>query len=125
MPNKQPPPVESSGAPAAGRRLPAVRQDVQGIYLPEPVRKRLIHRLRRVRGQIRAIERQIARGECADDLLIQIAAVRGALTQFAVKILENYLVHCAQTCMRADGSTDEEVLQRIARALALILKQSS
>jgi len=63
------------------------------------------------------------RGQCADDLLIQVAAVWGAVKQLAAKILENHLIDCARTCMR-EGRTDEEVLERITRALSVVLRQS-
>lgn len=104
---------------------PSASVDIQGIYLPPPVRKRLIHRLRRMRGQIQALERQIDKGRCADDLLVQIAAVRGALNQFTIKIMEKYLVDCAVTCMAAGSNDNKEVLQRITRALSFVLKQSA
>jgi len=102
---------------------PDVPEVLRTIYLPKPVRRRLIHRIHRIQGQLEAIRREIARGQCADDLLIQVAAVWGAVKQLAAKILENHLIDCARTCMR-EGRTDEEVLERIARALSVVLRQS-
>jgi len=102
---------------------PDVPEVLRTIYLPKPVRRRLIHRIHRIQGQLEAIRREIARGQCADDLLIQVAAVWGAIKQLAAKILENHLIDCARTCMR-EGRTDEEVFERITRALSVILRQS-
>ncbi|GBC85474.1 Copper-sensing transcriptional repressor CsoR [bacterium HR11] len=114
------PSTVTTAPPADRREVPEV---LRTIYLPKPVRRRLIHRIHRIQGQLEAIRREIARGQCADDLLIQVAAVWGAVKQLAAKILENHLVDCARTCMR-EGRTDEEVLERIARALSVILRQS-
>ncbi len=93
------------------------------FYLSPQEQKALIHRINRMVGQLEAIKRQIQSGQCADDLLIQVSAVRGALTQFTIRILENHLLECARTCMRQDTPDNEAVLQRITRALSVILKQ--
>jgi|FaiFalFF_MnMetaG_3_1042247.scaffolds.fasta_scaffold01859_7 DNA-binding FrmR family transcriptional regulator len=110
-------------AASAPTDRPDVPEVLRTIYLPKPVRRRLIHRIHRIQGQLEAIRREIARGQCADDLLIQVAAVWGAVKQLAAKILENHLIDCARTCMR-EGRTDEEVLERITRALSVVLRQS-
>ncbi len=109
--------------PTASTGVPEAPEVLRTIYLPKPVRRRLIHRIHRIQGQLEAIRREVARGQCADDLLIQVAAVWGAVKQLAVKILENHLMDCARLCMR-EGRTDEEVLDRIARALSVVLRQS-
>ncbi len=94
-----------------------------GIYLSPESRKALLHRLNRIEGQVRALKKGVQEGRCADDLLILAAAVRGAITQVIAKILEDHLMDCARTCMRAEGNLDE-VYERIARALATVLKNS-
>lgn len=95
------------------------------FYL-DPVQKRkLTNRINRIIGQLNAIKREIQKGECADDLLIQLAAVRGALTRLTVKILETQLLDCARTCMRNGSTDDDEVLERITRALSIILRQGA
>jgi DNA-binding FrmR family transcriptional regulator len=99
-----------------------VKKWKQGIYLPQPARQALSHRLNRIEGQIGALKKMIEKGECADDILIQIAAVKGAVTQVAVKILENHLVDCAKTCMNINNKRG--IYERITRALATVLKQS-
>lgn len=95
----------------------------KGIYMPEASRKALCNRLSRIEGQIAAIKRRIVEGECADDLLIQVAAVKGAVTQVAAKILEDHLVDCTNSCMRNKTSLDG-VTRRVARALSFVLRQT-
>lgn len=95
----------------------------KGIYLSEEDKRLLLNRLSRIEGQIRAIKKRITEGECADDLIIQISAVRGAMTKFAVKVLREHLVSCANTCMMRNGRP-KEVYERTVRALSVILRQS-
>lgn len=95
----------------------------KGTYLSAGARKALLNRLNRAEGQVRALKKMVEEGECADDLLVQVAAVKGAITKVAVKILENHLLDCANSCMASDGSVDE-VYERITKALATVLKQS-
>ncbi len=95
----------------------------KGVYLSAGSRKALLNRLNRVEGQVRALKKMVERGECADDLLVQVAAVKGAVTKVAVKILESHLIDCANSCMASDGSVDE-VYERVTKALATVLKQS-
>ncbi len=95
----------------------------KGAYLSAGARKALLNRLNRIEGQVRALKKMVEQGECADDLLVQVAAVKGAVTKVAVKILENHLIDCANSCMASDGSVDD-VYEKIAKALATVLKQS-
>jgi DNA-binding FrmR family transcriptional regulator len=54
-------------------------------------------------------------------LLVQIAAVKAALNQVTVKLLEGHM----EMCVTAYVSTgDDQVLERLARALALVLKRA-
>ncbi|MFN2441189.1 MAG: metal-sensing transcriptional repressor, partial [Thermoanaerobaculia bacterium] len=58
---------------------------------------------------------------CADEILIQIAAVKGALNQTAASLIEGEMRSCVDTCM--DGSTEER-MERVAKALSAVLKSS-
>ncbi len=90
-------------------------------YLSREAKQKLIHRLNRINGHITGITRMIEGDACCDDLLIQVAATRAAMTQVAVKLLEDHLATCVKTCM--DGS-EEEMLARVTRAMSLVLRQS-
>ncbi|MCI0341716.1 MAG: metal-sensitive transcriptional regulator [Planctomycetales bacterium] len=92
-----------------------------GSWLEEEDRVALLRRLVRAEGQVRAVRRMIERGECADDVVVQIAAAKGALMQVAARILERHLTDCATRCMI--GSPDE-VVRRVSRAVTTILRQS-
>jgi len=63
---------------------------------------------------------------CADDILLQVTAVKGAMSRFAAILVEEELKSCMSSfssgCEQPDKS--EERLDRLTRVLATILKQT-
>ncbi len=59
-------------------------------------RRELLRRLKRAEGQVGAVGRMVEEGSDCVDVLLQIAAVRGALAKVAQGLLESHL----QTCVR-------------------------
>lgn len=108
---------KTNGEPAAGAGTALDRGPAS--YLDEAAARSLQNRLARIEGQVRALRRMVAEGRCADEILVQAAAARGALAQFGLRILERHLAACAATCM---GRDLEEVTARVGRAAAAALK---
>jgi DNA-binding FrmR family transcriptional regulator len=54
-------------------------------------KKRVITRLRRIRGQVEALERQVLDGTECRDLLQQLAALRGATSGLMAEVLDSHL----------------------------------
>jgi DNA-binding FrmR family transcriptional regulator len=50
----------------------------------------LLKRARRLKGQVEAVERAIAGGTECDDVLQQLAAVRGATNALMIEVLEGH-----------------------------------
>jgi DNA-binding FrmR family transcriptional regulator len=96
-------------------------QATAASYLDEESKRALVNRLSRLEGHVGAIKRMVEEARCADEILIQVAAARAALTQTAVVLLEQHLSVCVTTCM--EGSEDE-IAKRVSKAVALVLKQS-
>jgi DNA-binding FrmR family transcriptional regulator len=90
-------------------------------YLTPEAQKALADRLARAEGHLRSVRQMVVDHRCADEILIQIAAVKAALNQTAAALLEQEMRSCVNTCM--DGS-DEERLNRVTKALAAVLKSS-
>lgn len=55
------------------------------------IKKRVIHRLRIVEGQIRGLQKMVEKGEYCVDILHQSSAVKQALSGIEDLILENHL----------------------------------
>ena len=62
-------------------------------FSPE-TRKDILARLKRAEGQIRGIQKMIEEERSCQDLVIQLVAVKEAISQVAVAALSNQLVHC-------------------------------
>src|SRR5207302_7409448 len=90
-------------------------------YLTPEAQKALADRLARAEGHLRSIRQMVIDHRCADEILIQIAAVKAALNQTAAGLIESEMRACADTCM---GGTTEERLDRVTNALAAVLKSS-
>lgn len=56
--------------------------------------KAILNRLSRIEGHIRSIKAMVEEGRDCSDILIQIAAVRSAITQTGRVVLEDHLESC-------------------------------
>jgi len=90
-------------------------------YLTPEAQKALADRLARAEGHLRSIRQMVIDHRCADEILIQIAAVKAALNQTAAGLIESEMRACADTCM---GGSPEDRLDRVTSALAAVLKSS-
>ncbi|WP_114240339.1 formaldehyde-responsive transcriptional repressor FrmR [Dyella sp. C9] len=76
-------------------------------------KKRVLARVRRVRGQLDALERALEEGAECGPILQQIAAVRGAINGLMAGVLESHLreefSHLAQAKGAPEKSIDEVV----------------
>lgn len=90
-------------------------------YLAPEAQKALADRLARAEGHLRSVRQMVVDHRCADDILIQIAAVKAALNRAAAALIESEMRSCMETCM--EGSTEDR-LDRVARALAAVMKSS-
>ena len=88
-------------------------------YLTADAQKALADRLARAEGHLRSIRQMVIDQRCADDILIQVAAVKAALNHFASTLVETEMKACVDSCMPGDA---DERLQRMTTALAALLK---
>ncbi len=91
-------------------------------YLDETAKKSLLNRLSRIEGQIRALKEMIADERCADEVLIQASAARGALGQFIARLLESHLSDCVASCMEGDRV---EITEKVSKAIGAAMRLSS
>ena len=77
----------------------------------EEERKKLVHRLNRIEGQIRGIRGMIERDAYCADILTQSAAVNAAVTAFNRDLLARHLRSCVVRDIQAgdEGAVDELV----------------
>ena len=82
-------------------------------------KKKLIHRLNRIEGQVRGIRGMVEKGAYCPDILVQSAAVTAAMNAFNKELLANHIRTCVADDIRAgnDAVIDEllATLQKLMR----------
>jgi DNA-binding FrmR family transcriptional regulator len=77
------------------------------IHSAESLRQ-LVNRLSRIEGHIRGIKVMVQESRACPDVLVQIAAVRGALDRVARIILDEHLTECVARAAK-EGNIEEEL----------------
>lgn len=81
------------------------------VHDPDSIR-RIVNRLSRIEGHVRGLKRMVQEQENCPDVLIQVAAVRGALDKVARLILDEHLTQCVVRAAEQGNIQDEiEALQ--------------
>ena len=82
-------------------------------------RKKLIHRLNRIEGQIRGICKMVEKDAYCADILIQSAAVTAAVNAFNRELLASHIRGCVARDIR-DGK--DEVIDELVATLQKLMK---
>lgn len=77
------------------------------VHNEESLRK-IINRLSRIEGHIRGIKNMVSEGRPCPEVLIQIAAIRGAIDRVARIILDEHLSECI-TRAAHEGDIESEI----------------
>ena len=85
----------------------------------EEERKKLIHRLNRIEGQIRGIRGMVEKDAYCTDILIQSAAVNAAVNAFNKELLASHIRGCVARDIR-DGK--DEVIDELVATLQKLMK---
>lgn len=81
--------------------------------------KAVLNRLSRAIGHLESVRRMVESGQDCSDVLIQLAAVRSALTSTGKLILQDHLEHCI---VDAVEHGDPEPVQQLRRAIDQFIK---
>ena len=85
----------------------------------EEERKKLIHRMNRIEGQIRGIRKMVEKDAYCADILIQSAAVNAAVNAFNKELLASHIRGCVARDIR-DGK--DEVIDELVTTLQKLMK---
>lgn len=77
----------------------------------------LLNRLKRIEGQVRGLQRMVERERDCSEIITQLLAVRSALEQVGVQLLDQQL----HNCISGDGQS----LEPLRRSLRLWIKFGS
>jgi DNA-binding FrmR family transcriptional regulator len=68
------------------------------------------HRLRRIEGQIRGLQKMVEGDRYCADIITQIASVQEALRGVARNLMRNHLRHCAAKALRSGKKQEAEAM---------------
>ncbi|MAN78489.1 MAG: transcriptional regulator [Rhizobiales bacterium] len=82
-----------------------------------------LHRIARVEGQVRGVGRMIEQDRYCIDVLIQVMAIRSALSQIEILILEDHADTCVEDAISSRGPEEQrlkfreliEVFEKVCR----------
>ena len=104
--------------------------DLEAVYLDPELVKSLQHRLTCLEGHIRGVSRMVAAARHARDqeghqqnILYQTLAVKAALSQVIIRVLEGHIELCLIEYLRQGAAPPP--MDRLKEALNLVLKESS
>ena len=80
------------------------------------------HRLRRIEGQVRGLQKMVEEDRYCADIITQIASVQEALRGVARNLMRNHLLHCTTQALKSGKREDgeavyEELLELIYKHL--------
>ena len=81
-----------------------------------------LKRLRRIEGQVRALQRMVAEDVYCIDVLTQVSAVTRALQAVALGLLEDHLGHCVAQAIEQGGPEAEEKVREAAAAVSRLVR---
>jgi len=97
-------------------------RSARSIYLQPQNQKEILHRLSRVIGQAEGLKRALERRETCEDLLVQASAIRSAMGQVMIRLLEGHMQTCVLDDLRR-GSVPKTVA-RLRKALTAVLRRT-
>ncbi|MBW3093352.1 metal-sensitive transcriptional regulator [Bifidobacterium sp. 82T10] len=83
---------------------------------------KVIARLRRIEGQIRAVTQMVEDDKYCIDVLTQISAANSALKSVALLLLDDHLGHCVRQASAEGGEVADEKLREASAAIARLVK---
>jgi DNA-binding FrmR family transcriptional regulator len=110
-------------APSAriARNVPEAKASTgeDALRVPDKVVAEVTARLRRVEGQVRAVQRMIAERRDCHAVVQHMAAARAALEKATVQLMATSMAECIRP--KADGGIDEAELKRLTDTFVKLL----
>ena len=106
---------ESTDAPTAACACGTRPGDgTHAVSVDPEIKQSVTHRLRRIEGQVRGLQKMVHEERYCADVLTQVASVQEALRAVSRQLLHNHLRHCAAEAIRSgDPAQAETVYQEI------------
>ena len=74
----------------------------------QETKAKILGRMRRIEGQVQGLQRMVDNGAYCVDILMQIAAVQGALEQVEKLLLGRHIESCVADAMRSGSRSERQ-----------------
>lgn len=82
----------------------------------------VLHRLRRVEGQVRGIHRMVEADAACADVLIQVSSVVSALRVVAISMLDEHIEKCVAEAVTSGADTADAAVREMSDAVARLVR---
>lgn len=93
---------------------------VENEFMNDELAKDIQVRLRKIEGQVKGIEKMVTSDTCCKNILVQVAAVRAAITKVGGLVLERYTKNCLLN--DDDNVVQEEKIDQLVSTFLMFLK---
>jgi DNA-binding FrmR family transcriptional regulator len=100
------------------KAAPAARDQADALRIPERTADEILARLRRVEGQVRAVQRMIAERRDCHAIAQQMAAAGAALSRATVQLMTSSMAQCLTA---ENGKPNEAELERLTETFTKLL----
>lgn len=84
--------------------------------------KKLINRMSKIVGHANSIKIMIEEGRDCSEVLVQIAAVRSALSKVGKLLLEEHINYCVSEALMNDSEDARDVLDELNEAIGIFIR---
>jgi len=95
-------------------------QNNSDIKVTQPHKKALLSRLRRAEGQVRGVAKMVEEDRYCVDILTQIAALRSALDNVALRLIEDHAKGCVSNSIR---NGDDKAIDELMTVIKQLTKK--
>jgi CsoR family transcriptional regulator, copper-sensing transcriptional repressor len=81
-----------------------------------------LHRLRRIEGQARGLQKMVEEEKYCIDILTQISAMTSALQSVALGLLDEHLNHCVVQAAAEGGDEADAKIKEASEAIARLVR---
>ena len=96
----------------------AARGEAAALRIPDRTVEEILARLRRVEGQVRAVQRMIAERRDCHAIAQQMSAASSALSRATVQLMTSSMAECLTS---ENGKPDEAELERLTETFTKLL----
>ena len=83
---------------------------VHAVAVDPEIKRAVLHRLRRIEGQVRGLQKMVDEQRYCADVLTQVSSVQEALRGVSRTLLYNHLRHCTTTALRSEDASAHEAM---------------